>query len=578
MGKKKSRRRTYPSKIFRGGTMKSMPFIILGFVLIFGFYGISSYIDANKQTWAMKAQVEMYQQQRLFEEQLKKEQADAEWWAANGWLVTSTFYSLVLVVPATAAGYAMWHLRNKRIENSLRAKEGMFPLQMQGMMVVNPNILTDGVTQLGNQQKMLPGPAQFQLQLQALGNQGKAQIAQAVSNQPIKYAAQGKFLAGAYDRPIKTAEYHVVEDEVPLLEADFERLSLEDAFNQSKKGEWIIGQNPDDGELCRLNIESLIHHAIVGASGTGKTSSTGLLEMANAIRDGYHVIALDGVKQAVDWEPYYKHIEPVECNYSNFLEYIQGIENINHDRQTIIKQAGARNINELKSKKMAKLLIIIEEFGSMMRKLKENDANAYKLVASKLENLLSVGRSNGLSFLLIDQNPSKWPGGVTANITNYVAYRVGGKKGNAIDEYHLKDLKRTGQFFYEESKYDSWFTLKDIDKLLYGLPERHTKLLRVAEPIIDIIDNEGIEIDTIDGKYTPQLLIDNIDKTDNTPISTDKKVIKMKGEPITREEKEYVYQTYLDNDRKTNQTCKAIWGNAGGYTKYLKKVVEEYEA
>lgn len=573
----KRKRKSYYSRVLKNGTMKSIPFILLAFTLIFGFYGISSYIEANKQTWAMQAQIEMYQDQRLFEEQLKKEQANVEWWAANGWLVTGTFYSLILLVPTTAAGYTMWHLRNRRIENSLRAREGMFPLQRQGMKVINPNILTDGITEIGNQQKMLPAPAQFQLQSQALVNQGKAQIAQAVSNQPIKYAAQAKMLAGAYDRPIKPAEFHVVEEEVPLLEADFERLSLDDAFTQSKKGEWIIGQNPDDGELCRLNIESLIHHAIVGASGTGKTSSTGLLEMANAVRDGYHVIALDGVKQAVDWEPYYRYIEPVECNYSNFLEYIQGIENINHDRQSIIKQAGARNINELKSKKMAKILIIIEEFGSMMRKLKENDTSAYKLVASKLENLLSVGRSNGLSFLLIDQNPSKWPGGVTANITNYVAYRVGGKKGNAIDEYHLKDLKRTGQFFYEESKYDSWFTLKDIDKLLYGLPERQTKLLRMAEPVepvledIDINDKNIIDITPSSSLSSTSSAGSTLDTKSSNPVQ------RLDKEPATELEKQLVYDTYKQLKNKT-ETCKALWGAKNGITwKYLNDVIAEYE-
>ncbi len=578
--------------------MKNLFSTLIAGAIIVGCFWAYDYNQKMAQTWQAEAQYKLQQKIREDERNQAARYARAQWWANH----TNEVYTGVALLVVSSVVFAGWHAYDRRREAHNRAVDGMFALREVGRGVqkqlINPNIQTAPSLALnGNQTSEYPAQAEWMLQDKALTNQGKVQHAQAMKELGLpRTAAGGKYLAGAYDRPpIKPAEWYVAEEDVPMLEAEFERLSLVDAFNQSTEDNWILGQSPDDGGLCEFNIFDTVHTGLVGATKTGKTSSTALLEMANAVKNKWHVVALDA-KQGVDWMPYEKHIEAIDCDYTVLPNYVQAIEDVHRTRMLEVKRNGVSNIDEIKGVRYPNTLIILEEFGYMMQALKSNNPKLHKTTESTLSNLMRVSRASGIYFLLIDQNPSKWPSTVVANIKSYFAYKISGKVGSAINEYHLDDLAKVGQFSYESTKYDAWYTKGEINKLLRPLPERKFKLLKPVEPVID----EVVYDDEIDGEYTLEKTSYSTSyQSDNSGLGgsqvvtsgsgvttlqervttaiTSKKPL-LQGEPVTQEDKKLVYDVLQITGSK-NKAYEALWGGKNGKRQgWLSAVIEEMEA
>ena len=79
-------------------------------------------------------------------------------------------------------------------------------------------------------------------------------------------------------------------------------LSLSDALNRSTTEQLILGQ-ADNGSVCAVNLRSSVHIGIYGASGCGKTESTGFQLALAAIKTGYQTVILDG-KGGMDWSSF----------------------------------------------------------------------------------------------------------------------------------------------------------------------------------------------------------------------------------------------------------------------------------
>lgn len=601
----KRKRKSYYSRVLKNGTMKSIPFILLAFTLIFGFYGISSYIEANKQTWAMQASIEMYQQQRLFEEQLKKEQADAEWWVANGWLVKGTSYSLVFVIATSAASYTMWHLRNKRIENSLRAKEGMFPLQLQDMKVINPNILTDGITEIGNQQKMLPAPAQYQLQSQALVNQGKAQITQATSNQQIKYAVHGKFLAGAFDRPIKPAEFHVVEDEEEDV-VSYQQISLDEAIKLSTKESWVLGHCLVDNTTCNFTLKDVIHLAIVGGSGVGKTSYTAFHVMYMALKNGFKVIALDA-KNGIDWQRFAEIIEATKTNKSMFPQQLESIFNEFKRRMKLLENEGVDEINRMRNPPQ-KILIILEEFSTLINEFdsKKTDKVLVEKIYKMIDIMLKQGRAVGMHFCVIDQDNNTWTSTMKKMLRGLFLYNLGGYGASSFTPQERIPVEERGQFAYKGKAYNSWLVADKIDGMMgtITLPKTDYKLLPVIEddkPSYDIslvapntsTDTKQLKVAKTyenTANLLPQVQSASASAGVSVSASTNSsaevyqqiidnalanKIGVLDGKPESKYEKNLVYNIWLITQDKT-KVCEVCWGSKNSKRwKWVNEIIME---
>lgn len=299
-------------------------------------------------------------------------------------------------------------------------------------------------------------------------------LLEALPDKGIKYAATAKFLAGGYERQweVVSEPKQIEADVVVDVVSSVKQLSLLEALKQSTVDSWMLGQN--DTSYCQINIYDLVHLGLIGATGTGKSSSTALLIMLHALKNGFHVIALDA--KSVDWTRYNTHIEAYATDYTTFPNQVDQLCALHDNRMLAVKNAGVSNIDELPSK-LNHILVILEEFGYLCQSLKSSDKQQYEQTISKLSNLMRVSRSSGINILIVDQKPNGWPNAVTANVKGFICYKLKGQLGNAIGEYHLDKLAAKGEFSYEGEAFKAWFTKAEIGDLLKRLPKRNDSLL-----------------------------------------------------------------------------------------------------
>lgn len=316
-------------------------------------------------------------------------------------------------------------------------------------------------------------------QLTVVQNEQKARLAAAMSGDSgIRNSAQAKLAAGYYDRPVRIVEEQQDVKQIPLNE-DWEPLTVQDALAQSTDTEWVLGQNQESGELFKLNLREIVHFGIVGATGTGKTAYTAILMMANALRSRWRVIILDG-KGGADWSKYSKVLEYHALDYTNVSAFIGSLTREYERRQAKLNEANANNIWEL-TPMPRPTMVMVDEFGAVMDSLKIANATEYKRVGLELGNLLRLSRSSGISMVFCDQDPSKWPSAMRANLPVNICFKLGGMKGNSVAEYNLNELDRTGHFQVNGGRFHAWPTYKVIDSILPGIDYKKPKALLTVD-------------------------------------------------------------------------------------------------
>lgn len=313
-------------------------------------------------------------------------------------------------------------------------------------------------------------------QLTVAQNEQKARLAAATNgNNGIRNSAQAKLAAGYYDRPVRIADDRQPDAKQLPLNEDWEPLTIQDALAQSTDTEWVLGQNQENGELFTLNLREIVHFGIVGATGTGKTAYTAILMMANALRSKWRVIILDG-KGGADWSKYSSILEYHALDYTNVSAFVTTLMQEYERRQAKLNEASANNIWEL-TPMPRPTMVMIDEFGAVMDSLKIANVTEYKRVGLELGNLLRLSRSSGISMVFCDQDPSKWPSAMRANLPVNICFRLGGMKGNSVAEYNLNELDRTGHFQVNGERFHAWPAYKVIDSMLPGADYKKPKAL-----------------------------------------------------------------------------------------------------
>jgi len=478
-----------------------------------------------------------------------------------------------------------------------RLKDGAYPIltRMIGgtWNIVDPNKAIGVTTQVTADDVGYAGQfADPNAQLHLLDSVQRTRTMQAMK-QPVKHVAQAKLLAGVFDKPVPI---RVVGESAKLLPeptTGIAILPLQEAIRQSDRDEWVLGQSPDDGTLFRFNLGNSVHLGLVGATKSGKTSSTAYLLAYYALRNGMNLIALDGAG-GVDWKPWADYAEVYDTNYINLPSYVGQINQLHNQRMDLVKQFGVATIDEVTSITTPHVLVIMEEFGYMMQALKGVDRKTYDQTESALSNLMRVSRKSGIHFLLIDQNPAKWPTTIVANIKQYVSYRVGGKVGSAINEYHLDDLKPVGQFSVDNSKYDAWYTKGELPKLLPDLRCSKVRYIKKVEPVVtsEPVTIEGVfstknDVDTPSEKtsYRTGYQSAEVVQTGSALVLSGSEVVQigsqkttynqlieqavtskkplLAGAPVTEEDYELIYKVFL-HAKSHNQAYHALWGGKNG--------------
>jgi hypothetical protein len=293
-------------------------------------------------------------------------------------------------------------------------------------------------------------------------------VANASSGRGMTVAA-ARLSAGEFDARTRwhEARAQLAKDKLrapvaALPEPAAPRLDLPGAMQDSTAERWILGQAAN-GALAEFNPRTAVHAGIIGASGTGKTESTGELMLLYALNFGYHPIILDP-KGGVDWSPWAGHAEYHETTPGNFTGQLQAIERMHDARHTQIMDAGLATVDRL-PQPPAPIWLMIEEYGDIRRSMK----NATE-VDRILNRLLTQARMTRIHVLLIDQYPEHWDGQVMANTKAKFVFHLGGYAGNVVKAYHADQLALCGEFEYGGQRYTAWHTAAMRDRFLRVVP------------------------------------------------------------------------------------------------------------
>lgn len=249
-----------------------------------------------------------------------------------------------------------------------------------------------------------------------------------------------------------------------------EWLTIMDAFSRSKDREWIIGQaceQQPNRESSRQAVGSLLkvdyrttQFAILGGSGGGKTSSTGMMLLVYAKKFKLHPIVLDG-KDGLDFGPLSDRnvIEWYKITPENLSGFLKQLKDIYDQRHAIMRQAGVANIYELpKNAGVQPLFVMVEEFGRVW------EASGYdKEIERHFNDLFSLGRAAGIILCPIDQAPEGWSKPMRSSAKFAVCYSSQGDALKAFGEHYMGELPLKGVFSRGNVFYRAWHTASLID-------------------------------------------------------------------------------------------------------------------
>lgn len=289
------------------------------------------------------------------------------------------------------------------------------------------------------------------------------QVARGVAGVPN--AATGRLLAGAYDKTPRSLPPPIDTPQLPSPgPVD---VSLGDALHQGDAQNWPLGFAADGGLAAFAPLRHA-HAAVVGATGTGKTTSTGYLLAAHALRYGWHVIVLDG-DNGNAWTPFAAHAEHVEADADVLPDQVAVVYREFERRARLLADAGVADMLNL-SAAPARLLCVVEEYGDLARSLRLRSPAGADQVNAQLDTILRRGRKCGVHMALIDQYPEHWSNQVLAGVKWLAAFRLGPNQGAKVQEYEASSLPDRGAFMHRRVQYTAWHAEPAVRQLLAAVP------------------------------------------------------------------------------------------------------------
>jgi hypothetical protein len=285
-------------------------------------------------------------------------------------------------------------------------------------------------------------------------------------------------LAGGYDREPRQLAQTPANDDGEAIAEPADILTLKQAVERSTPDAWIIGQNQETGKLAYFKPNEAIHLAILGATGTGKTESTGMLIVGYALRNGWRAIILDG-KGGADWRKFERWCEYQDTDSSNFVDALRPIQSEYERRCELLRFENAPQ--------MQPMLVLIEEYGDINDTM---SAKAKAIANSILDTLIRKARNTGIHLCFIDQYPEKWERQLLNNTKNKVVYWL--NNGNIVNEYHVHTLAENGEFFLKGQKYAAWHVKPMVKAFLSDVPAMQYSPLSVRPSVAD--DGGGVPL------------------------------------------------------------------------------------
>jgi len=187
----------------------------------------------------------------------------------------------------------------------------------------------------------------------------------------------------------------------PVKALPLPAVSFREAVDMSTPTQWILGQGAEQqpanpamaGKLLSFDPRSS-HMALIGATRTGKTSSTGLMIVALARRHGVHPIVFDG-KGGLDWGPLDQVVEWHDLNDGNLAPYVESLVAVYQKRFALLRDANKSHVYQLPAERRpVPILAIFEEFGEHFTALDKTERSA---AGQSMNTLFRLGQAAMIS-------------------------------------------------------------------------------------------------------------------------------------------------------------------------------------
>ena len=394
-----------------------------------------------------------------------------------------TVLGLIVVGATVGGGIAVWLLLRRSQVNSLRQKDGHFPMQRvktsDGRVVlIDPNLMVGAAMTVDRNTGVIMEhePAagwQVQATIRALverTHQAQAMF-QGDDSRSSKYGSmhQGDRITAAaakmMDAPKRLPELPApppapVYSE-PVTPAVVRVWSAQDALNQNTRTKLAMGQTAD-GTLVKWDMVSAPHLRLHGMSqGSGKTNLAKTLA-AGAARTGAHVIVLDR-RRFKDWQPFQGKAELIDTrDPRSFATAVQNLQRIYQERDGMLGTAGAANIGQLENSP-PRIVVVISEFGALCAVAAGE--GVLEDVLRPLTLILREAGAAGVHVIIEDQVvDQRWPRGISANaepVTGYLPQNYGAAGG-----YHYAHQLPPYTFHFGGSVFNTWPMEDAADSLL----------------------------------------------------------------------------------------------------------------
>lgn len=360
---------------------------------------------------------------------------------------------LVVLVLLVAVGYWL-----KAHDRRYRAQDGLFALQSMriagGTILIDPNRMV-GAALFASSAGILemPSAAGWEAQVQVTAGAQRVALASALGD--VRYAAHGKLLAGAYDK--SESATHQLSAPVAELPPGASALltGLNSVVEHSQHDKFILGQNRQSGKLAVFDPVSSVHAGIVGVTGTGKTVSCGYVLAAQALRHNWHVVILDP-KGGADWQMFDGPAEWCESDPATFGDQVRRLEQEHQRRQVLTAMHRVSSVRELVEAPIS-MLVLIEEYGDLIRQLRRSNSKIANLVDDMLDTLMRRARSSDMHLVFIDQYPEHWSHQVIGGTKFKAVFQLGPGQGAKLEEYKAASLPDVGEFLVRGGeRFQAW--------------------------------------------------------------------------------------------------------------------------
>ena len=384
--------------------------------------------------------------------------------------VAWTLFITLIVGLVVAGGIVGWLVVRKNQLNSLRQKDGHYPLQrvkLQNGQVIyfDPNVMVGAAVTIdrntGTVLEHEPAAGwHVQATIRALveRTRGLQAMFQGDDSRADKYGSlhRGERVTAAATRLLDPPRRPLELPEPPpqpALPAPPPRIwTPQDALNTNTRTKLAMGTDTATGQIVKWDMEQAPHLRVHGKSqGSGKTNTIQTLA-AGAVRTGAHLVVLDR-RRFKDWGSFAHCAELVDTrDPRHFVQAVLRLCTLYQERDALLGQHGAPNIAALEQPP-PRIVVAISEFGALCATAAAEGVLGDVLYPLSL--ILREAGATGVHVLIEDQVvDQRWPRGISANaepVTGYLPVNYGAA-GGYYDAHKLAPY----QFHFAGTVFGTW--------------------------------------------------------------------------------------------------------------------------